>query len=399
MLATASHLLRRYWPELLWGLFIAANIAMMFGLTGWETVPYHNIWVSMALLFSFRLWSGPVMSVVLALVIVASGVALAYAVVWHHSAGWDEMAEIPMMTAMYLVIVMFAHRRQEALNALRETSERQRDFVRDASHHLRTPITIALGHAELIRGGIEDGQLADDAAIVVEELAKVSVISDRLLLLASAEDDRVLARDVIDVRVLVHETARRWIGAAQRNWEIVIASEGSVVGDDERLSLALDCLVENAVKATDEDDAISISCRAFGEELVLEVADSGRGIPLELKERIFDRFARGARRTRANGGGAGLGLALVKAIVEAHGGSVDVDSAPGAGATFRIRLHGFEPHAGRASTFDPTGPRASEVGVRDVLEPAGSLRAGVSPREVGLRPTMGSRTRYPRRSR
>ena len=278
MSGTAS-LLRRYWPELLWVAFVAANVAVMFTLAGWETIPYHNIWVSLALLYTFRLWSLPVMSAVLGLVVLVSGIALAYAVVWHDSAGWDEMAEVPMMAAMYVVIVSFALRRQEALAKLRESSARQRDFVRDASHHLRTPITIALGHAELMRAGIENGEHAEDADIVVEELGKVSVISDRLLLLASADDDRVLARDEIDASALVHDAARRWTGAANRNWEVVDDAHGTIAGDEERLSLALDCLVENAVKVTDEGGRIAIRSTASTGQLMLEVADSGPGIP------------------------------------------------------------------------------------------------------------------------
>jgi len=344
-LATASRLLRSYWPELLWVAFVAANVAFMFTLAGWETIPYHNIWVSMALLYTFRLWPLPIMGAVLGVVVLVSGVALGYVVVWHHSAGWDEMAEVPMMAAMYVVIVSFALRRQEALAKLRESSARQRDFVRDASHHLRTPITIALGHAELLRSGIENGQHADDAAIVVEELGRVSVISDRLLLLASADDDRVLARDEIDPSMLVHETARRWTGAANRDWEVVDDARGTIVGDEERLSLALDCLIENAVKATGEGDWIAIRSTASADELVLEVADSGPGVPIEDRARIFDRFARGPRKPRSNGGGAGLGLALVKAIVEAHGGRVGVGGTPEGGARFRIVLEGLEPFA------------------------------------------------------
>jgi signal transduction histidine kinase len=102
-------------------------------------------------------------------------------------------------------------------------------------------------------------------------------------------------------------------------------------------------LLENAVAATDVGATIALACRGMGEELLIEVEDEGVGIPLQDLPRIFDRFSRVQdHRGRANGG-TGLGLSITKAIVEAHGGSIDVDSEPGRGTIFRIVLPGFRP--------------------------------------------------------
>jgi two-component system sensor histidine kinase BaeS len=134
---------------------------------------------------------------------------------------------------------------------------------------------------------------------------------------------------------------RRWTPTAARDWRVQIAARGTIRADPGRLETALDGLLENAVTATDEGDTIEVSCRAAGDDLVIELADEGRGIAAEDLPRIFDRFARvEADRGRSNGG-TGLGLSITKAIVEAHGGSISAVSDGGRGATFRIMLGGF----------------------------------------------------------
>ena len=356
MWATAIARLHRHWLEGLWALFVAANVALMFFVAQWETIPFHNVWVSLALLYCVRFWALRVTVVVLLGVAVVTGAALAHVVLAAGAAGYDELAELPMMAAMFLVTVVYSLRRQEAIDELRRTAERERDFIRDVSHHLRTPITIALGHAELIRASTEDSQLADDAELVIEELKRVATISDRLLLLASAEDGRFLAREPVDVSALVQDTARRWTGAAPRQWEVSAASEGVLIADEERLALALDCLIENALKATSQDDTIAIKARTDGDGVLFEVSDSGRGIRPEDQERIFDRFERSPEKGSLNGG-AGLGLALVKAIAEGHGGSVEVESELGRGSTFRIRLGDLD-HAVASTTISPRAAAA-----------------------------------------
>jgi signal transduction histidine kinase len=113
--------------------------------------------------------------------------------------------------------------------------------------------------------------------------------------------------------------------------------------DVEQVGLALDALIENALRFTEEGDAISIVAAAAGGRAIIEVADSGRGIDPDRLPEVFDRFQRSRR--AAGGGGAGLGPPLVKAIVEAHGGSVGAGVGPLGGALFRIALPGFRPGA------------------------------------------------------
>jgi two-component system OmpR family sensor kinase len=336
---------RKHWIELAWGLFAAANIAAIPLINGWDTVPFHFVWVSLTLLYGFRVWKAGTTWAVLVAVMVVTGGALAWSLVHTKNERWDELTEVPLMAAMFLAMIWHAGRERAAMEQVKRLAEsehrlleRERDFVRDASHELRTPITVARGHAELIREAHQGDQSARDAEVVLDELTRLSRVSERLLILAAAEHPDFLHRELVPVDEMVESAAKRWAATAPRRWQIDLAGDRVVQVDRERLSIALDALIENAVKFTDGEDRIVIASRPEGSRAVIEVSDTGEGIPTDQQERIFDRFARtdGAR-ARQNGG-TGLGLAIVKAIVEAHGGSVSVQSRVGEGATFRISL-------------------------------------------------------------
>ena len=343
---------RRHWIEVAWGAFAAANVAVILTLTDWETIPFHFIWVSLTLVYGFRLWKLRTTLVVLLVVFVVTGAALAWTVS-RGGEGPDEMTEVSLMAAMFLAMVWHAHRRQLATEETRRLAENehrllegQREFVRDASHELRTPITVARGHAELIRDSGIDGQVAKDADVVLDELGRVSRLADRLLILTAADHPGFLSTEVVEVEPLVVGLMRRWSPTARRAWRVQVAAEGTVPADRERLETALDALLENAVKATAEGGSIAVGCRSEDGLLVLEVADDGAGIGADALPRIFERFSKlEPDRSRTNGG-TGLGLSIAKAIVEAHGGSIAVESEEGKGATFRISLIGFEPATG-----------------------------------------------------
>jgi signal transduction histidine kinase len=258
----------------------------------------------------------------------------------------EELTELPLLTAVAVVIVSFTHS---------VMSRRERDFVRSTSHQLRTPLTVALSHAELIQqslaardapqdaGRDADGsQLEEDVAIVVEELKRVSAVSNRLLLM-DVEQSRTSLGDV-DVGRLVVGTIRRWQSTVGRRWVASVAARGTFPGDEEQLSIALDSLVENALKATTEGDQIVVSGRAEGTDIVISVSDTGCGIAEASRKRVLERrrlvFLRKAGDQEA---ATGLGLAIVKGIVERHGGRLDVDRRPGEGTTFTFRLGGFRP--------------------------------------------------------
>ncbi|HEY3188909.1 MAG TPA: HAMP domain-containing sensor histidine kinase [Solirubrobacteraceae bacterium] len=331
-------LVARRWPELAWAAFAAANIGVMLLLQSWQTVPFHFVWVSLTILYGYRVWSPRATAAVLVVVGVTTGYALLHAAL-DSGHGIDEMTEVPLMSAMFVAMVWHARRRDAAMSEVRAAAEREREFIRDASHLLRTPITVARGHAELIAVTAE-GQAGHDVAVIVEELQRLSRISDRLLVLASAEHPRFTSVRPVSLPSLVAATVRRWsVAAADREWACEAPAAGSVRADEERLLAALDAVVENAVKATRPGDRIVVRGLCDGAEAVVEVVDGGIGIAPEALPRIFERFARQPH----PGGGTGLGMPIVKAIVEAHGGKVDVASAPGKGTSVRLRLPGFAP--------------------------------------------------------
>jgi signal transduction histidine kinase len=340
MSGTASAL-RKHSVELAWGAFAVANFAAMPFGGEWETVPFHFVWVSLTLVYGFRVWRPWPTAGALSGVVLVSGVEL----VWMADRGQvssAELTEVPLMGAMFVAMVWHARRRQAALEELHRVSERERDFVRDASHELRTPITIARGHAELIRAAAGVEQTAADAETVLDELSRLERVAERLLLLATVEHPGFLRRSLVDVDDLVVETARRWSAGARREWRVLADARGVVPGDGERLSYALDALIENAVKFTNPGGAITIRAWQVADAALIEVRDEGPGIAPELRERVFERFAR----SKTGGGGTGLGLPIVKAITEAHGGSIELEAAQGGGASFRIRLPGFRVQPG-----------------------------------------------------
>jgi two-component system OmpR family sensor kinase len=347
--------------EIAWGAFAVVNVAVILAVSRWETIPFHFVWVSLTLVYGFRRWRLRTTMVLLLVVIAATGAALTWSIVRGHE-GPDELAEVPLMAAMFLAMVWHAERRQSAVEEARRLAESehqlliaQREFVRDASHELRTPITVARGHAELIRATDGDGQVAEDADVVLDELGHLSKLSERLLLLATAGHPAFLSSGPVDVEAFLEGLARRWIPTAPRDWQIRIGARGSILADRERLETAVDALLENALAATNVGATVALACRATVEELLIEVGDEGVGIPVQDLPRIFDRFSRvQEHRGRANGG-TGLGLSITKAIVEAHGGSIDVDSEPGRGTIFRIVLPGFRRAEGQPRS---TGPAA-----------------------------------------
>lgn len=351
--------LRKHWLEIAWGVFAALNVAVMVRLQDWETVPFHFVWVSLTFLYGVRIWSLRSTWTVLTGVMLATGGALVWVILHTHGERPDELTEVPLMAAMFLAMVWHARRSHEATARARAAAEsehrlreREKDFVRDASHALRTPITVARGHAELILRSSPDDQVRADADVVIDELHRLSRLSERLLILAAADHVGFLHRTPLDPRRLLDETAHRWMPAADRRWELTVNADGTVLADVDRLSIALDALLENAIKFTDEGDLIEISGEALNDALVISVADGGVGVDTGLRARIFDRFAKGDAMPDGRGG-TGLGLAIVKAIAEAHGGDAWMSETPGGGATFHIRLPGYRPALPSRRAADP----------------------------------------------
>jgi two-component system OmpR family sensor kinase len=333
----------RFWLDLAWVGFALANLVAMALAPRWETVPFHFIWVSLTILYGYRVWEPRVTAALLAAVVVSTGALLVHDVVQHAQPA-DELVEVPLMGAMFLAMVWHAQRRRSAMEDLRRVSDanlrllrRERQFIQDASHELRTPITVALGHAELVERAGGDPERAEDVRIVVDELQRLRRLADRLLLLATSEDPDFLSRSPVQVEPLLAETLQRW-APTPRRWRLDPSEPATVVGDADRLGLALDALVENAVKHTGPGDEIRLGAKRQGDRVAMVVADAGTGMPANQLEAIFERFARLDGSRSRDLGGVGLGLAIVQAIVQAHGGTVAVESTPGDGSVFQLVL-------------------------------------------------------------
>lgn len=334
---------RLRWFDGAWALLSVANLAAMLVFPRRETVPFHLIWVTLTILYGFRVWRIRPTLVVLSAVVATTALFI-WIDVFRGQLPLDEITEVPLMAAMFLAMVWHAHHRLAAMAETERVStanlrllERERRFVQDASHELRTPITVALGHAELIQRSAKDLTVIEDAAVIADELMRLRRLADRLLLLAGTEDPEFVHPAPVDLETIVVEAVRRWT-ATPRRWLLGGTEEATVIADADRLEVALDALIENAANHTTEMDTIEVAIRRHGSRAVISVRDTGEGIPASDLDHIFDRFARADPGRSRHTGGFGLGLSIVRAIVDAHGGEVHVSSAIGVGTTFEIFL-------------------------------------------------------------
>jgi two-component system OmpR family sensor kinase len=223
-----------------------------------------------------------------------------------------------------------------------------RRFVADASHELRTPLTSIRGFAELHRlqrraapeaAAAEVGRSMDR---IEAEATRMGLLVEDLLLLARLDRERPLASEPVDLLAVaadvVHDSSAR---APDRDVRLVVqpaARPPVVVGDDARLRQVLTNLVDNALQHAPAGTPVEVRVGVAGPAAVLEVVDHGRGLSAEEKEHVFERFWRADASRNRRDGGAGLGLAIVTALVSRHGGAVEVADTPGGGATFRVRV-------------------------------------------------------------
>jgi two-component system OmpR family sensor kinase len=241
------------------------------------------------------------------------------------------------------------HARDETASELAKSEARMRRFLADASHELRTPIAAISAYAELFSTGAASHpeDLSRVLGGIRNETTRMGTLVEDLVLLASLDEGRPLGRHPVELVGLCAEAARAAaaIGAA---WpvEIIASDSVEVEGDEARLRQVIDNLLANVRAHTPEGTATSVRVFADEEAAVVEVVDHGPGLGDEGLAKVFERFFReDTSRTRASGG-TGLGLAIVHAIVAAHGGSVTAAATPGGGATFVVRLPGFQPPPG-----------------------------------------------------
>jgi two-component system OmpR family sensor kinase len=236
--------------------------------------------------------------------------------------------------------------------AARRSEERMRRFVADASHELRTPLTTIRGFAELYRQGAsrEPAELDRLMRRIEDQAAGMGLLVEDLLLLARLDQQRPLERRPVDLLAVAADVVNdaRAVAPDRRIDLVAGGDDGApvrplvVLGDEARLRQVVANLMGNALEHTPAGTAVEV--RAAGRQLdgaaraVVEVVDHGHGLTPEQAERVFERFYRADPARSHAGGGTGLGLAIVAALVAAHGGTVEVDSAPGEGARFRVLL-------------------------------------------------------------
>ena len=341
---------RVYRLDIVWVAFVGINLAAMRLLPAWQTVPFLAIWVSLTAIYGLRLWRlQPTILTVAAVTLATGGIVVVQVLRGQQDA--DYLAEVPLIALMFLVMVWHGQRRiaamEERLAAMEVVQrvseenlrllEEQHRFVQDASHELGTPITVALGHAELMERAASETVLADDARVVAGELRRLGRMTSRILLLASAGSPDFLHPEPVTAESVLGDALERW-GYLPRRWRLGPVSDVTVVADRDRLALALDALLENAIAHTGSGDEIEVSARQEDGHVVLMVADSGSGIAPADLDRIFQRFARANPQRSSEAGGFGLGLAIVQAIATAHQGTVQVRSTPGRGSSFELVL-------------------------------------------------------------
>jgi len=228
-----------------------------------------------------------------------------------------------------------------ALNVRQRSENKVRQFVSDASHELRTPLAAIRGYAELTRRGPHT--LPDDVrhslGRIESESIRMTSLVDELLLLARLDEGRKRDAQPVDLGRLVADAVSDAQAAGQdHRWRLDLPADPvAVLGDDAQLHQVVANLLTNARVHTPEGTEIVAAVERSSSSAVVTITDDGPGIPPELQAHLFERFVRGDRSRSRKAGSTGLGLAIVHAIVEAHDGTVSVESEPGR-TVFRIEL-------------------------------------------------------------
>jgi signal transduction histidine kinase len=315
-------------------------LALMWAFSGQETIPYHLLFVSLTLVYGFRVWPPRATWIVISVVTLATGT-----IFWRHIAAGvvspEEMAEVVLMPMLFLAMVWHARRRAEAVEILarmaedrRDSLEREREFLRDTSHAIRTPVTIARGHLELLEPDLPDPVAREDVGVVLHQLERMSTLGARLLALARLDDG--LETRPLDLSRTLEQLTQNWTASTTRRWVSELTSGVMVRADSSWVEDSVDAIVENAIRFTGPSDVIRVSLHVVDRYAVIEVADSGPGIAAEDLPHVFDRYW---HRTPPDGStGSGLGLSMVKAVAVAHGGRVTAGRAPEGGALLTLTL-------------------------------------------------------------
>jgi signal transduction histidine kinase len=226
---------------------------------------------------------------------------------------------------------------------LDESFQHIRRFTADASHEMRTPLTVLRGELEVMaqRQSLDD-ETRETLGSALEETERLAQIVESLLTISRLDAGEAwMERSSFDLTALVTSTVEQMrLLAEDRNISLGCQSNGAVTveGDRARIKQVVVNLLDNAIKYTPEGGAVDVSIGTDTDQAVMRVEDNGIGIPEEARSHLFERFYRVDKARARQMGGAGLGLAIVKSIITAHGGQVTVESVEGRGSCFQVQL-------------------------------------------------------------
>src|SRR3954453_20639974 len=231
----------------------------------WATIPYHLLFLSVMLVYGFRVWPLPVAALVVVVITTTTGLLIVNEYLDGVVDG-PELAEIPLMPALLVAMVWHARRRVAANEALVRMAakqqtmlERERTFFRDTSHAIRTPVTIARGHLELASDAGVDAEVRADMDVALRQLDRMSLLSNRLLALAQLDAGQTPPAEELDLSTFVLELGDNWSVRSRRNWVVSCPDSATLHADPVWLALAVDALVENAVHFTVDGGTISFT--------------------------------------------------------------------------------------------------------------------------------------------
>jgi two-component system, OmpR family, sensor kinase len=273
--------------------------------------------------------------------------------------------------------------REDGESRARDSEDRMRRFVADASHELRTPLTSVRGLAEFY---FQQGEAAPRAEVtrlmtgIQQEAARMGRLVEDLLLLAHFDEDRPLDLQPVDLSSVAAQAAVAARARQPRRPLTVAATEPIIVSADAgRLRQVIDNLLGNALQHTPPGTPVAVTVAATGGHGQLTVADTGPGLSADQAVLVFDRFYRTDRSRSRTSGGTGLGLSIAAAVVAAHGGTITVDTRPGCGATFAVRLPLAAAPAEGGPPHEAVSDRAGDLPRPTGREPAGGEPTGGEP--------------------
>jgi two-component system, OmpR family, sensor histidine kinase CiaH len=234
------------------------------------------------------------------------------------------------------------------LRPIKVAMDSQRTFIADASHELRTPVAVVRTNAELLErhmaSGSDESRSRDSAAVddILSESERLGKMVDQMLTLAQADvGEMSLSRSEVALDELIEQVGRSMKAlAGARSISLETQTNGSVPvnGDPARLHELLVILTDNAIKYTDAGGSVALAVNRLPKRATIEVTDTGRGIPPDSVSHIFDRFYRVDKARSRDSGGTGLGLAIARQIVDAHGGTIRIESEVGKGTKVTVEL-------------------------------------------------------------